>query len=297
MNRRRPSPALLCSLLCVPMLAVAQDHTDHHQHRPSTPPQAEDHSRHAHHRTDPSAPAGSDLPREPIPEITEADRAAAFPVLAHHMEHASELHWKVLFNRFEAYEGSHGSGQAWEGQAWIGSDTNRLWLRTEGERASGHTESANVELLYGRSISPWWDVVAGIRRDFLPGDGRSWGAIGVQGMAPYRFEVSATAYVAPSGRTAASFEAEYEVLLTNRLVLQPMVEASFHGKDDPARGIGSGLSTVETGLRLRYEITRRFAPYLGYTWSHAYGRTADYREAAGDPVSGNGWVAGIRFWF
>lgn len=236
-------------------------------------------------------------PLTPIPVVTDADRAAAFPDLKLHMEHASEVNSMVLFNRLEGWDADQGSGQAWEAQAWIGTDINRLWLRSEGERTDGHTESADLEVLYGRSVSAWWDVVGGIKHDFKPGDSRTWAAFGVQGLAPYKFEVQATAYLGESGQTAANVEAEYELLLTNRLVLQPLVELSFHGKDDPLRGIGSGLSTAEAGLRLRYEFTRRFAPYIGVVHERAFGETADLREAEGEGVSDTRVVAGVRVWF
>ena len=252
-----------------------------------------------HANMDHGAHAASELPREPIPTLTDADRAAAFPVLhAHGMSHGTPINSLVLFNRLEAWDADPGTGQAWEAQAWIGGDINRLWLRSEGERQRGSTESANLEVLYGRSVSPWWDVVTGIRHDFSPGASQTWAALGVQGMAPYMFEISATAYVGESGQTAAKVEVEYELLLTNRLILQPMVELSLHGKDDPARHIGSGLDKAEAGLRLRYEFSnRRFAPYLGISHERVYGRTADFRRAEGEGVRDTRVVAGIRFWF
>ena len=267
----------------------------HAQDAPAPPQAAEvDHASMDH-----STHASPDTPREPIPLITDADRAAAFPVLhAHGMSHGSSIHSFVLFNRLEAWDADPGTGQAWEAQAWIGGDINRLWLRSEGERQRGSTESSNLEMLYGRSVSPWWDVVAGIRHDFAPGNSQTWAAFGVQGMAPYKFEVSATAYLGESGQTSASVEVEYELLLTNRLILQPLVELSFHGKDDPSRHIGSGLGKAEAGLRLRYELSnRRFAPYVGVSHERVFGRTADFHRAEGEGVRDTRVVAGIRFWF
>lgn len=237
-------------------------------------------------------------PIEPIPEVTDADRAAAFPPVDHDaMEHASSINTMVLFNRLETWDADHGSGQAWEGSAWIGSDLNRLWLRSEGEREHGQTEASDLEVLYGRSVSPWWDVMAGVKHEFRPGDSRSWAAFGVQGLAPYKFEVSATAYVGESGQVAATIEAEYELLLTNRLILQPLVEARLSAKDEPEYGNGSGLNTIEAGIRLRYEINRRFAPYVGLVHERAFGGTADYRSAAGEDVRDTRVVAGVRIWF
>ena len=252
------------------------------------------HSGHANH----GGRAHHDQPRTPIPPLTDADRAAAFPALSHHgMQHVPERNTYLLFNRFEARDDDEGIGQAWEAQGWMGSDINRLWLRSEGERSAGRTGAADLELLYGRSVSPWWDVVAGVRHDFAPGASQDWLAVGVQGLAPYLFEVSATAYLGESGRSMLKLEAEYELLLTNRWILQPVLEATLHGQDDPARGVGSGLSTVEAGLRLRYEANRHFAPYLGLAHERHYGGTADLHRAEGGSGRETQVVAGIRFWF
>lgn len=271
-------------------LAQAPDpHAGHANH----PPQADHsgHDHHAHHAAD-SAPA------TPIPVLTDADRAAAFPALRHDgMHHPDGPTGYLAFNRLEAWDGDHGSGQAWEADGWYGGDIHRLWLRSEGERSEGRTGAANLELLYGRSVSPWWDVVAGIRHDFAPGSSQDWLAVGVQGLAPYLLEVSATAYLGESGRSMLGLEVEYELLLSNRLILQPMIEATAHGKADPARGVGAGLSTVEAGLRLRYKIHRRFAPYVGVVHERAFGDTAGLRRAAGAGARDTHLVAGLRFWF
>lgn len=258
---------------------------------------AMDHSQMDHSKMGHSGAPPASEPREPIPTPTEADRAAAFPPVSHHMRHAPAVNSYFVLNRLEAVEVEHGSAQAWEGQAWIGTDTDRLWLRSEGEREHGRTESADLEVLYGRAISPWWDLVAGLKHDFAPAGSQNWAAIGVQGLSPYKFEVAATAYVGESGRTALNLEAEYELLLTNRLILQPLVEVDLSGRDDPQRGIGSGLSSIEAGLRLRYEISRRFAPYVGVSWERAFGGTADYRRDAGEQVEDTRLVAGLRLWF
>jgi len=235
--------------------------------------------------------------RTPIPVLTDADREAARPPAHDHPVHDNTVHSKVLFNRLEAFDAQHGNGLAWEAQAWIGTDTDKLWLRSEGERVDNRTESSDLEVMYGRPIARWWDVVGGVRHDFKPGPSQDWAAIGVVGVAPYKFEVEATAYIGASGRTAARIEAEYELLLTNRLVLQPLVEANFNGKDDARRGIGSGLSTMEAGLRLRYEVNRKFAPYIGIVQEHAFGDTADFREALGEDKRDTRIVAGVRVWF
>lgn len=243
-------------------------------------------------------PEAGTQPVEPIPPPTAADRAAAFPVLhGNHHAHGNSFNSLGRFNRFEGWDADPGSGQAWEGSAWMGGDTQRLWLRTEGEREHGSTATADLEVLYGRSIGPWWDLVGGVRHDFAPGTSQNWAAFGVQGMAPYKFEVSATAYLGEQGHSAFVAEVEYELPLTNRLILQPLVELDVRGQDDDARGIGSGLSSVEAGLRLRYEINRRFAPYLGLVHERTFGDTADHRLDEGEATRETRWVAGVRWWF
>ena len=236
-------------------------------------------------------------PRTPIPVLTDADREAAFPPLHGHAAHDRDWHSYWLVDRLEARDAQHGTGAAWDATAWIGGDTRRLWLRSEGERVDGTLEHADLEVLAGRSVSRWWDVVAGVRHDFGQGPSQTFAAIGVTGKAPYKFDVDATAYAGTGGQTAARVEAEYDTLLTNRLILQWRAEAEWFGKDDASRGIGSGLGTVEAGLRLRYEVTRRFAPYLGVEHQRSFGDTGDFRRAAGEPTNDTRVVAGLRIWF
>lgn len=236
-------------------------------------------------------------PRTPIPVVTDADRAAAIPPPHDHPVHDNPIENYTVFNRLEGWNADPGTGMHWEGATWIGTDLNRLWLRTEGEERASRLESADLEVLYGHSMSPWWDVLAGVRHDFKPGASQDFVALGVQGLAPYKFEVAATAYVGQSGQTSARLEADYDLLLTNRLILQPLVEVNLYGQSDARRGIGAGLSTMEAGLRLRYEVTRRFAPYVGVVHDQAYGATADFRRAEGEDPGETRVVAGIRIWF
>ncbi|WP_295970262.1 copper resistance protein B [uncultured Xanthomonas sp.] len=244
------------------------------------------------------ASADTSLPREPIPPITDADRAAAFPVLRDHgMAHGAARTGYLLVDRLEGWDNAHGSGQAWEARGWYGGDIDRLWLRSDGEREGGRTTASALELAYGRAISPWWDVLIGARQTFAPGRARTSAAFGVQGMAPYKFEVSAMLYVGEGGHASLHLEGEYDVLLTNRLILQPRLEAELAARDDPAHRTGSGLTTVEGGLRLRYEVTRRFAPYVGVEHVRSVGDTTDLRRADGEAARETRWVAGLRFWF
>ncbi|KER87599.1 copper resistance protein CopB [Xanthomonas arboricola pv. celebensis] len=245
----------------------------------------------------PASPSTGALPRTPIPEPTAEEIAAAFAPLQHHAMHAPGINHYVLLDRLEAFDTTRGSGQDWEARAWIGGDIDRLWLRSEGERQDGRTQDASVEAFYGHAISPWWDLLVGARQDIGAGEHRSWAAFGVQGLAPYKFETEATLYVGSGSRAALRLEGEYEVLLTNRLILQPRVEADIALTDDGRRGVGSGLEQVEMGLRLRYEITRRFAPYVGWVHSRSFGDTARRAAIDDEPARDRRFVAGVRIWF
>lgn len=190
-----------------------------------------------------------------------------------------------------------GDPLVWNVSGRLGNDTARAWLRTEGETSDGDVENSRTELLGGRYFSTWWEVVAGIRQDAGTGPGRTYGLVGVQGLAPYWFHVEADLFAGERGQVGARAEAQYEILLTNRLILQPRVELQAWAKDDDATGAGSGLSKAEAGLRLRYEIRRQFAPYVGAEWSGAFGDTADLAREADEDVRDIRLVAGLRFWF
>lgn len=251
------------------------------------------HDDHAGHGT-----AAMQAPRAPIPEPTAADLTAAFPTLKPHaMEHAPGFNSLVLFDHLEAWNNAQGSGQSWAAKGWFGGDIDRLWLRSEGQRSEGRLGEWSLDALYGHAISPWWDVVGGVRHDGGDAPGLTRAAIGVQGLAPYKFEFAATAYLGGPRKAELAVEAEYSLLLSNRLILQPTLGASVAADDDPRRGIGSGLGHVEAGLRLRYEITRRFAPYVGFVHERRFGRTAGLHRDAGESPRDSRWVAGVRFWF
>ncbi|AJO78435.1 copper resistance protein B [Pseudomonas sp. MRSN 12121] len=235
--------------------------------------------------------------RTPIPVLTDADRQAAFPPVAGHGVHDKAINSFWLVDRLEYQDADDGSALAWDLNGWIGGDIDRLWLRSEGERSNGRTESAQVEALWGHAIGPWWDVVSGVRQDFKPGAPQTWAALGLQGMALYNFESEVTAYLGEGGQSALGLKAEYDILLTNRLILQPTAEVNLYGKNDPQRGIGSGLSDLEAGLRLRYELHRQFAPYIGVTWNRSYGKSADYAREEGEDSNEARLVLGVRMWF
>jgi len=204
----------------------------------------------------------------------------------------------LLVDRFEwVHATGGGNATAYDIQGWFGRDYDRLVVKAEGDVAKGKLEEARTELLWGHAIATFWDTQLGVRYDSGAGPDRGWLALGVQGLAPYWFEVDAAAYVGDEGRTALRLGAEYELLLTQKLILQPRIELNVYGKSDEVRGIGSGLSETQAGLRLRYEFTRRFAPYIGIERASKLGQTADLARADGEKTGETRWVAGVRFWF
>lgn len=239
--------------------------------------------------------------RRPAIAIAVAATLYVVPAAAHedagvaHEDDRLFMHARV--DQLEVQSGNTGNSKGWDAQAWLGSDYNKLWVKTEGNTLDGQVRDADAELLYDRAMTAFWDLQAGMRRDFRPGPARNWAAFGVQGLAPYWFDIEATAYLGASGRTAARFKAFYELLFTQRLILEPQIETNLYGEDDAARGIGSGLSDTRLGLRLRYELKREFAPYVGVERRQVYGRTADFARSAGEPTADTVWVAGLRLWY
>ena len=201
----------------------------------------------------------------------------------------------LLLEEFEYRAGGDGAFH-WDGQAWYGNDTHRLWLKSEGEISDGHFGHGQHEILYDRPISTFFDLQAGLRADIDDAPERGWFALGVQGLAPYFFDFSATAYAGSDGRFAANAEASFDLLLSQRLILQPKAEIDIYTKNDPARGIGSGISGFETGLRLRYEITRKFAPYIGLNYGRSYGATKRFAVANGEDPNTLRFVIGVHAW-
>ncbi|WP_372811134.1 copper resistance protein B, partial [Litorivivens sp.] len=187
--------------------------------------------------------------------------------------------------------------QVVEGQFWAGYDLNKLWLKFEGERVDDESEELELQALYSRAISGFWNIQMGARRDFKPEPDRDWGVIALQGLAPYYFEVDASLFVGGAGRTGLRLEAEYELLVTQRLILTPEIELNAYGHNDRDTGVGSGLADAEIGLRLRYEIRREFAPYIGVNWIKKYGNTADFASAEGEDIEDTQLVVGIRAWY
>lgn len=186
---------------------------------------------------------------------------------------------------------------AWEADLWVGHDVNKAWFKTEGENSEDRTEEAELQMLYSRALTTNWDFQVGWRHDFRPSPQRDWLAAGFRGLAPYRFDVDIAAFVDKEGRTSIRADADYEILFTQRLILVPEIELDWFGKSDPERVIGAGLSTLELGLRLRYEIRREFGPYVGINWWTKLGDTKDIARAVGDETEDFEVVLGLRLWF
>ncbi|MBT8117558.1 MAG: copper resistance protein B [Gammaproteobacteria bacterium] len=203
----------------------------------------------------------------------------------------------LLVNRLESVRTDDNTSTTYDLQGWYGRDYDRVVLKAEGDIDSGRLEDASTELLWGHAVATFWDTQIGVRYDGGEDPDRAWLAFGVQGLAPYWFELDAAAYIGEAGRTAISLEAEYELLLTQKLILQPRIEADWYGKRDAARGLGDGLSDLSAGLRLRYEVRREFAPYLGVEWARKFGETEDFARSAGLDPNETRFVAGLRFWF
>lgn len=184
-----------------------------------------------------------------------------------------------------------------EAQAWIGKDLNKFVIKADVEQVKGVTHELELQALYSRAIDPYWDFQIGVRQDQKPAPNKNWLAIGFQGIAPYWFEIDTSLFIGEKDQVALRFAAEYEWMLTQRWVLSPEFEFNVYSKDEIARGIGSGLADIQLGLRLRYEIKREFAPYIGVNWNNKYGNTATFAKNEGEKVSSTQVVAGIRAWF
>lgn len=203
----------------------------------------------------------------------------------------TERYGRITVDQLEWQNADH-ADIGWDVQAFYGGDYHKLWLKTEGVHEQ-HEDDVRVEALWNRIVTPWWSTQVGVRQDFGDAPSRTWLAFGVEGLAPQWFDVEAAVYFGEQGRTAFRADVSYDLLLTQRLVLQPQIEADVYGKDDRERRIGSGLSDIEVGLRLRYEVRRELAPYIGVHWVRRFGETADL---AGDD-SDTRFVAGVRVWF
>ncbi|TZG24424.1 copper resistance protein B [Sphingomonas montanisoli] len=219
-----------------------------------------------------------------------------------HNEHGGSTSSMILFNLAEYQVRNGRDGYRWDGEAWFGKDLDRLTIKTEGEgvlagRNGIFMETAEVQALYSRALDPYWNVQAGVRYDFKPNPSRTYATIGIEGVAPYWFETEAAVFLSNKGEVLGRIEGYYDQRITQRLILQPRVELNFSAQDVPETRIGAGISNAEFGLRLRYEVRREFAPYIGVSYDRQLGKTADYARADGEGVKATSFVIGVRTWF
>jgi copper resistance protein B len=231
----------------------------------------------------------------------------AYVILSGHaqaqsMSEAPEMHeplvGAVLIDTLEYRLQEEDDAVAWEADAWYGGDYNKLWLKTQGEYAmSDGFEEAEFQALYSRLLAYYWDIQAGLRYDVRPDPSRAYGVLGLQGLAPGYFELDLEGFVSEEGDLSARLEAEYDLLITQQLVLQPRAEINLAAQEVHELGVGEGVNNVELGLRLRYEFSRKFAPYIGVHWDKKLGNTADLAREEGEDASSVSFVTGLRFWF
>lgn len=263
---------------------------------------------HAGHAMPQSGPAGTDLPAgdappPPIPAEHAADAIFGAPAMAmgrHHLEHfhGGQKLYQVMANIAEAQVRKGRDGFEWDAEAWYGGDIDRLWLKSEGEGTFGEPlEKAELQALYSRAVDPYFNLQAGVRYDFRPNPSRVYATVGFEGLAPGFFDVEGALFVSNKGELMARAEGYYDQRITQRLILQPRIEANFAAQDSRRIGVGSGLSDAEIGLRLRYDIAREFAPYVGVQYRRAFGDTRRFLKTAGGDPGGWAFVAGVRTWF
>lgn len=237
------------------------------------------------------APVGAPVPSPPLdvpapapnwPEPVRDNRVLTF----------------VTFDQLEGRTSGSNTSFRWDGEGWIGTDFNKFWFKSEGFVTNGVTSDGDHEFLYARPIPHlrYFDWQAGARVDIDSGPRRAWLALGIQGLAPYFFNFAPTFYVRDGGHVAGRIEGYYDLYLTQRLILQPQVEMNFYSQADRVRGIGTGLSDIDGGVRLGYQFSRKFAPYMGYTYTGTFGQSATFSRQAGETTGEHRFVFGIWLW-
>lgn len=310
---------IAAAFAALPAAAQSPDHGAHHPApaQASEPP-AEDHSGHAEPVATASEPAdapmstaetpgsAADLPVGDAPAPPSVAATAADGVFGPdrmrpsreqlRREHGGGRYWRVMANLAEHQARPGQDGFQWDAEAWYGGDLNRLVIKSEGDTAGGEVEEAEVQVLYSRAVSPMFDLQAGVRHDAKP-DARTWATVGFEGMTPYWIDVEGALFLSDRGDFTARLEGSYDLRLTQKLILQGRAEAELSAQDIPDTGVGSGLSHAELGLRLRYEIRRNFAPYVGVVHDRRFGAAADFARAAGERAGETSFVLGVRAWF
>jgi copper resistance protein B len=203
----------------------------------------------------------------------------------------------AIFNQLEGRWNGSNPEFRWDGQGWIGTDYDKLWIKSEGTLSRGALDDGQQRFLYSRAVTTYFDLQGGLRSDLDSRPTRNWAAFGIQGLAPYFFDLEVTGFASSEGHLAAKLEASYDLLLTQRLILQPQIELNLYSKSDPARLVGAGFSDIDTGLRLRYEFDRKFAPYIGVVYEGKFGQTANFARQAGESTGDVRFAFGVRVWF
>jgi copper resistance protein B len=256
-----------------------------------------DHSQMGHDATADETVGDEPPPAAPTDHAAERfysaeDMAAARGQLRR--EHGGAIVSNLMVDMAELQFGDDETTFHWEGEGWIGGDIHRFVFKTEGEATEDDVEAAEVQALYSRAIGPYFDLQAGVRYDIEPSPNRAYAVLGFEGVAPYWFETTGALFVSDEGDVSARLEGSYDALLTQRVILQPRAEINFSAGDVPELETGAGVTDVELGLRLRYDITRNFAPYVGVSYESKLGDTADYASAAGEEESDTRFVFGVR---
>lgn len=298
----KPAP----NLAPEPAMPPTDPHAGHSMQAPPQVPSADTHAGHDIGVMDVPAPAPAVAPPPPR-AFTGPENAADAVYGAEVMkvardrerdEHGNIKSYRFMVDQLETQIRNGRDGYYWEALAWYGGDINKLWVTTEGEGTYGESpEQAEVQVLYSRALDPWFNLQAGVRHDFYPDPQRSHLVLGVEGLAPYWFDVTGAAFLSNKGDVTARFEGEYDQRLTQKLILQPRLEFNLAAQDIPEIGVGSGLVNTEASLRLRYEIVPEFAPYIGVAYERAFGDTADFLRAAGERAGSWSFVLGVRTWF
>ena len=254
------------------------------------------------------APSGTNLPAgnsppPPLPRESAADAIFGQAAMAESRHHLQQFHGgqklvQVLFNIAEYHVRKGRDAIEWDGEGWYGGDINRLWVKSEGEGSiGGSLETLELQALYSRAIDPYWNIQAGVRYDFKPDPSRVYATVGLEGLAPSFFDVEGALFLSSKGELMARAEGWYDQRITQRLILQPRAEVDFAAQNSRDIGVGAGLSKGEIGVRLRYDIRREFAPYVGLQYSRAFGRTRRYLIEEGEHPAGWSFLAGVRTWF
>lgn len=272
--------------------------------KPAAPACSPEHAAMGHcSRSETGTPGVGNAPPPPAPRVGAADAIFGADAMAAaraqlYAEHGGGSVSKIMLDQAEIRAGGGEETYVWDAEAWFGGDIDKLVVKSEGEgEFGGPFEGGEAQALWGRAIGPYFDFQAGIRQDFGPGASPTHAVIGFEGLAPYWFDIEGAVFVSHKGDATGRFEASYDQRITQSLILQPWAELNFAAQDVVERGVGAGLSSVELGLRLRYEIERELAPYVGFVWERKVGKTARFARADGEDPSRPAFVAGVRFWF